>query len=267
MRPKNEREPAATAPGLALDVAGATAQGRRRINADAFLVDEAAGFLAVSDGIGDKPDSAMASRIALTLVREPFSQPWSVRPLAERFASEAAARLVRGLGMTNRRMYEVRETEPGCRGATFAGVVVCRDRLCVAHVGDSRIYVLRRATGELVQVTEDHTVFRDLLSRGVSHDIAAFERNSDALTRALGKGATVKTSPEVVPWTPGDVALVCTDGLSDFVHPEAMRRVLTETTDAKQAAERLVQAAEDVGGWDNSTVVVAQLGSGGLRGR
>ena len=263
MRPKNERGPAVTAPSLAIDVAGTTARGRRRTNADAFLIDEAAAFLAVSDGIGDEPDSAMASRIALALVREPFGPPWSARPLAERFASEAAGRLARGLAMANRR-----ETEPGCRGATFAGVVVCCNQLCVAHVGDSRVYVLRRATGELEQLTEDHTVFRDLLSRGLSHDSASFERNSDALTRALGKRATVKVSPEAVPWTPGDVALVCTDGLSDFVHPEAMRRVLTEATDAKQAAQRLVQAAEDLGGWDNATAVVgSHLGAGGLRGR
>jgi PPM family protein phosphatase len=248
------------APSAVLQAAGATSRGRRRITADAFLIDEAAGWLAVSDGVGDEPDAAMASRIVLAVAREPFGRPWTARPCANRTGTEAAARIERGLAMANRRMVEVQETEPSCEGATFAGVVLCWHELCLAHVGDSRIYLLRRATGELVQLTEDHTVYRDLRSRGETHESATWARGSEALTRAVGRRPTLKASSDVVPWTLGDVALVCTDGLSDFVHPEALRRVLTEATDPKQAAERLVQAAEDVGGWDNATAVVVQKG-------
>jgi protein phosphatase len=265
MRPERERASAMNAPGAVLQAAGATSRGRRRINADALLVDEAAGLLAVSDAAGDGPLSALMSRVALALAREPFDDAWSRRPMAERFASEASVRLARGVAMANRRAHELRASEPRCRGATFAGFVVCGNHLCVAHLGDSRVYLLRRAKDELEQLTEDHTVMADLLSRGVCHDIAVRMSSADALTRALGKGRAV-VEPSVVPWGPGDVALVCTDGLSDLVHAAAMQRVLAEATDVKAAAQRLVDAAEELGGWDNATVALALNLSAEFRG-
>jgi PPM family protein phosphatase len=255
-RPENERGTAMSGRRLSIDAAGATARGRRRINADAFLIDEGAGFLAVSDAVGDDAHSAQMSRIALVLLREPFDDAWSRRPMAERFASEAAARLARGVAMANRRAYELRKSEPECRVATFAGIVVCSDHICIAHLGDSRIYLLRRTRDELAQVTEDHTVMTDLLSRGWYDDIAARMPDADALTRALGKRAVVEVQPSIAPWGPGDVALVCTDGVSDLVHAEAIQRVLTEATRAQQAAQRLVDAAEELGGWDNASAAV-----------
>jgi PPM family protein phosphatase len=247
-----------SARSLFIEVAAVTARGRRRVNADAFLVDEAAGLLAVADAMGDNAHSSLMSRIALAMVREPFGAQWLLRPFAARFAGEAAERFQVGVARANRRAYEVGTTEPRCGGTTFAGVVVCGNHLCIAHVGDSRIYLLRSATGELVQVTEDHTVMNDLLSRGMSHESAARVQNADALTRALGARAAVEVRPSVAAWAPGDVALVCTDGLSDWVHAEAMLRVLTEATGAQQAAQRLVDAAGDVGGWDNATALVAR---------
>jgi PPM family protein phosphatase len=256
MRPERERDRAMNARGAVLQAAGATSRGRRRINADALLVDEAAGLLAVSDAVGDGPHSALTSRIALALVREPFDEAWSRRPMADRFASEAAARLTRGVAMANRRAYELRKSEPECRGATFAGIVVCSDHLCIAHLGDSRIYLLRRTREELAQLTEDHTLMADLLSGGWCHDIVARMPDADALTRALGKRAVAEVRPSIAPWGPGDVALVCTDGLSDLVHASAMQRVLSAATDAQQAAQRLVDAAEELGGWDNATAAV-----------
>jgi protein phosphatase len=256
MCPPGEDGGDVSARGVFVQAAGATARGRRRINADAFVIDEAAGILAVSDGMGDNPHGALASRMALAVMREPFDGAWSQRPLADRFAGEAAVRLARGLAMANRRLYETRKNEPSCRGATFAGVVVCRDHVYVAHVGDSRVLLLRRATGELVQLTADHTVTSDLVARGMSQAAAAHARDADALTRALGKGAVMEVQPSAAPWAPGDVVLACTDGVSDFVHVEAMRRVLAGATDAETAAQRLVHAAEEVGGWDNATAAV-----------
>jgi protein phosphatase len=248
--------------------AGATARGRRRINADAFLIDEPAGFLAVSDAMGDGPHAALMSRIVVAAVREPFERAWSQRPLAERFASEAAARLTRGVAMANQRAREMRRTEPRCKGATFAALVVCKNHLCVGHAGDSRIYLLRRVTCDLAQLTGDDTVMNELLSRGVPYETAAHVSNADALTRALGRSDAVDVQPFVVPWSPGDVALVCTDGLSNDVHAEAMRRILADVTDVEVSAQRLVEAAEVVGGWDNITAALVQnVGAGAAGGR
>jgi PPM family protein phosphatase len=259
-RPENERDTARSARSLAIEAAGATTRGRRRINADAFLIDEAAGLLAVSDAIGDEPHSALMSRIALAMVREPFDLAWSQRPLAERFTSEGTARLGRGIAMANRRAYEVRATERRCKGTTFAGFVACRDHICIAHVGDSRIYLLRKATGEVAQLTEDHTVMSDMLARGMLREAAVLAQGADALTRVLGKRAAVDAWPVVVAWAPGDVVLVCTDGLSDLVHAEAIQRVLASATDLGEAVRRLVDAAEELGGWDNATGIVGRNG-------
>ena len=256
MCPAGEDGGKVSARGVFVQAAGATARGRRKINADAFVIDEAAGLLAVSDGMGDSPHAALVSRMALAVMREPFDAAWSQRALVDRFAGEAAVRLARGLAMANRRLYETRKNDPLCRGATFAGVVVCRDHIYVAHVGDSRVFLLRQATGELAPLTEDHTVTSDLVARGMSQAAAAHARDADALTRALGKRGVMEVQPSAAPWAPGDVVLVCTDGLSDFVHVEAIRRVLTGATDAESAAQRLVHAAEELGGWDNATAAV-----------
>jgi protein phosphatase len=255
MCPASEDGGDVSARGVIVQAAGATGRGRRKINADAFLVDEAAGLLAVADGMGDNPHAALVSRTALTVVREPFDAAWSQRPIADRFAGEASVRLARGLAMANRRLYERRKNEPLCKGATFAGVVVCRDYIYVAHVGDSRVFLLRRATGELAQLTQDHTIMGDLLARGMLQ-AAAHARDADVLTRALGKRAIMEVQASAAPWAPGDVVLACTDGLSDFVHVEAIRGVLAGATDAENAAQRLVHTAEELGGRDNATAAV-----------
>ncbi len=250
---------------LGIEMAAATIRGRRKTNADAFLIDDAAGILAVADGMGDEERSALVARLALAAVRERFSAPWSQRPAAERSVSEATERFVRGILLANQRTYEVRTPEAKPIGTTFAGLVVCGDFVCIAHVGDSRAYLFRRATGDLVRLTEDDTVMSRLLQRGMSQEEAARAHNADALTRALGTKPAVEPQPSVAPWAPGDVALVCTDGLSDGVHIEAMTRILAETIDVQEAAERLVDAAGDVGGWDNATVVMGRNVCAGRR--
>jgi serine/threonine protein phosphatase PrpC len=171
-------------------------------------------------------------------------------------------RLLRGVVLANARVHELRAAEASRFGTTFAGVVVCARHLAVAHAGDSRAYLLRGATGELVRLTEDHTVMGDALWQGVPHETAAGLPNANALTRALGRRPGVEVRPSLAPWAPGDVAVVCTDGVSDFVHVEAMTRVLAEMTDVEEAARRLVAAAGDLGGWDDATVVVARRRAG-----
>ena len=243
---------------LGIEVAAATRAGRRSINADAFLIDEAAGLLAVADGMGDEEPSARVARMALDTVRERFGPPWSVLAPADRTTSEAMERFLRGVVQANRRVHEARAADRSRNGTTFTGVVVCDRSLAVAHVGDSRAYLFRGATGELVRLTEDHTVLGDSLWRGVPLETAALLPDAHALTRALGRKATVEVRPSVAPWAPGDVAVLCTDGVSDWVHVEAMTRVLAGMTDVGRAATRLLDAAGDLGGWDDATVVVAR---------
>jgi protein phosphatase len=243
---------------LGIEVAAATGTGQRKINADAVLIDEAAGLLAVSDGMGDEERSALVARTALDAVRERFGPPWSHLPPADRTKSEAEERFLRGVMAANDRAYALRKPEPPRIGTTFAGVVVCGDGLGVAHVGDSRVYLLRGANGKRARLTADHTLLAELMLRGVPPDVAACVPKARALTRAIGTKPAVEVQPFGVRWAAGDVVILCTDGVSDWVDAAVMEAVLTGRTGVEEAAWRLVAAATAAGGWDNASVVVAR---------
>jgi PPM family protein phosphatase len=241
---------------LGIEVATATRTGRRKINADAFLVDPAAGLFAVADGMGDEERSALVARMALDAVRERFAPTSSQLPPAEWTADEAAERLRRGIAAANERVYALAGSEPSQIGTTLAAVVVCGDCFCLAHVGDSRIYLVRRATGKLARLTSDHTVIDDLLRWGVPSGIAMSAPEAHALTRVIGVGPAVEVYPFAVRWGPGDLILLCTDGVSDRVSAETMEDVLAGATGVEEAAQRLVDAACKAGGCDNATAVL-----------
>jgi protein phosphatase len=242
---------------LGIEVAAATALGRRKINADALLIDEAAGLLAVADGMGDEERSAEVARMALAAVRETFGPPWSALPPSERTADEAAERFLRGMVSANERVHEARTAEQRRIGTTFAGVAVCGDFLCVAHAGDSRVYLVLCGTATPARLTEDHTRLAELLARGVPRDMALDVAKPHALTRAIGIRPALEVHPVAARWTRGDVVILCTDGVSDHVRVEDMTRTLAGTPHVEQAARCLVDAASDHGGWDNATVVAA----------
>jgi len=208
---------------LGIEVAAATGAGRRTVNADAFLMDEAAGIFAVADGMGDEERSALVARTALDAVRERFGPPWSGLPPAERTKDEAVERFLRGVVAANDRTYALRKPEPPRFGTTFAGVAVCGDGLCLAHVGDSRVYVVRGATGKRARLTGDHTLLEELLRRDVPRSAAATVRNANALTRAIGVKPAVEVEPFGVRWAAGDRVVLCTDGVSDWWTPRVWR--------------------------------------------
>jgi protein phosphatase len=246
---------------LGVEVGVGTSRGRRKVNADAVLVDEAAGILAVADGMGDDDRAASVARLALDAVRERFGPPWSIRPPKERGADEAAERFVRGVVTANQRVHAL--GAPGKRGVgtTFAGVAVCADALCVAHVGDSRIYLVVGGTGTPARLSEDHTVLADMVLRkamGAPCEALAHVRDGHALTRAIGMNPAVEVEPFRVRWGRGDVVVLCTDGVSDELDPAALGRALAGVEDVQQAAARVVGAAGEAGGWDNATVVIAR---------
>lgn len=242
-----------------IDVAAATDTGRRRkTNADAFLVDEAAGIFAVADGMGDTERSGVVARLALDAVRERFAPPWSLLPPADRSADEAAERLMLGVVQANTRLYVPGRPVPPRVGTTFAGVVICGERLCVAHAGDSRVYVLRGSTNQLTQVTVDHTVISEALWGGAPWARAAELHNAHALTRAIGLTPTLVPRPVVRRWAPGDVVLACTDGITDWIDHATITRTLVECDALEVAARRLVERAIATGGRDNATVVLGR---------
>jgi serine/threonine protein phosphatase PrpC len=156
----------------------------------------------------------------------------------------------------------MRLRHPLARLETFAGIVVCGATLCVAHVGDSRVYLLRRSKSRLVQLTHDDTVLGDALRRGERYEVAASRPDAHALTRMLGATSGVEVEPIVVRWEPGDSALLCTDGVSDRVEAAAMADILLDAGEVSDAARRIIDRASEAGGYDNATVLLVRASQG-----
>jgi Protein phosphatase 2C len=143
-------------------------------------------------------------------------------------------------------------------GTTITAVLAEDDRLRLAHVGDSRAYLLR--DGDLVQLTEDHTRVNRMLREGLlTRDEAAVHPQRNVVTRALGIGATVQVDETEVRVRDGDRLLLCSDGLSGMVSDEAIERILATSEDPQEATGRLVEAANQAGGVDNITALVLDV--------
>jgi serine/threonine protein phosphatase PrpC len=249
---------ARSAQEIRVEAAVATDVGQRRVNADAYLLDEAAGLFAVADGVGDTPQSILAAQTALQAVLESFRSPWSSLPLAERSADEARERLFLGLMRANARLFVPGQTRATRAMTTFAGAVVCARGLCIGHAGDSGVYRYRPSTGGLAKATEDDTVLNRALWSGTALDVALALPNAQALTRAIGLRPTLAVEIDVQPWEPGDVILVCSDGVTDALDSNAIARALEGPDDLQGTAQRLIQRAVRARGHDNATVVLVR---------
>jgi PPM family protein phosphatase len=136
-------------------------------------------------------------------------------------------------------------------------------RLELMHVGDSRAYLLR--AGELRQLTEDHSVVAELVRRGsIAPEEAEVHPQRNVITRALGAEDGVEVDRTEVSLEPGDVIVLCTDGLCGYVSDEVIRRRLTESATLEDAAAALVEDANAAGGVDNVTVILARVGADDL---
>ena len=167
-------------------------------------------------------------------------------------------RLVAAVKVANDEICKVAIKTPGERptGATFAGVHVKEDGLCVAHVGDSRCYRLRDR--ELCQLTEDHTLLHDLIWAGVPLDMAEARPNNHALTRVLGIRRSVDVTARYETTRPGNIVLLCTDGLTRVVSNQEVAGILVDGSGLDAMAARLITRANDNGGPDNVTCVLVR---------
>jgi protein phosphatase len=242
-----------------IEVAATTDIGRhRKTNADALIADDGSGLFAVADGMGDTPRSGLVAQLALEAVRELFLVPWSQLLPAERSAAQAVERLILGVAQANARLYLPARERRSRAGTTFAGVVVCGGEVCVGHVGDSRVYLLQARTGRLTKLTHDDTIITDALRDGMSWQRAAALPNPHALTSAIGLTPVLGIRPSVHAWVPGDVVLVCTDGITDWLDDVTIARTLVRSNALDAAAGQLVQRALAAGGRDNASVVLAR---------
>jgi PPM family protein phosphatase len=152
------------------------------------------------------------------------------------------------------------ELENAGMGTTVTAALLGEDAVAIAHVGDSRAYLLR--DGELSRLTEDHSLVEELLRGGKLTEEEAFEHpQRSVITRALGVEPIVEIDTWTYPLRPDDVVLLCSDGLTDMLPEPEIQQLMTESADLATAADKLVAAANAAGGRDNITVVLFRVES------
>jgi serine/threonine protein phosphatase PrpC len=271
--------------GVRVDVAGLSHPGNLRPNnEDHFLVARIGRFLeslatnlpadqvpsrfeedgygmAVADGMGGHAAGEEASRLAITtLLNEVLSAPdWILRgddpSLAAEIMRRAADRFEKIAHVLAQEAADDSQLHGFGTTMTFAASV--GRNLFIAHIGDSRAYVLRRGT--LHQLTRDHTLVREMYEAGeITLDQAATHRMRHALTRNLGPHRGARPDVQELGLEDGDCLLLSSDGLHEMVSDEVIAAVLAESVNSQTMCGRLVELALAAGGKDNVTVIVAQ---------
>jgi PPM family protein phosphatase len=222
--------------------------------------DEAGYALIVADGMGGHAAGELASRITIReMVRLALALPdWIVR-LDEDTVDEAVGRSEQRITEAHRALIAEGRREPGLKGmgSTVTAVRNLGRMLQIAHVGDSRAYLLR--AGKLTRLTRDHTYVQMMVDSGrLTREAAAKSSSRHILVNAVGGvNDSVRVDVEHMPLENGDRVLLCSDGLTDLVSDDAIRLVLLDEPTSEDACRVLVDRALAAGGRDNVTAVVA----------
>ena len=250
----------------ALEIATCTDPGMvRSHNEDSIAADAANGLVVLADGMGGYNAGEVASGMATTVIITEMRQLLTgVKPhdVDQATSEEVAARLVREQVLkANTSIYQAAQSQPQYAGMGTT-LVVCLfydNRVLVAHLGDSRLYMLR--DGKFKQVTRDHSLLQEQIDSGIiTAEQAKKAAHKNLVTKALGIDATVEPEIHEYATKPGDVYLLCSDGLCDMVEDEDIGMTLQALgANLKLAAQQLVQMANDNGGRDNVSVILVRV--------
>ncbi len=259
-----------------VEVAGATDSGCvRENNEDSFAVEPDLGLLVVADGMGGHNSGEVASDIACkTIVEYARKMLGGAKALIPEGGTPGLMPRARQLEFfvksANAMIYEKGRAFPkdAGMGTTVVAAIVDSQSLTVAHVGDSRLYLWRR--GELIQLTEDHSLVGEQVKRGqITADEASRSSLQNILTRALGAEKGVQVDVADHPLLPGDLVLLATDGLSKMVVDAEVAAVIADSLDPQKIVDALIAKSRAAGGVDNISIVVAKVpamgGDGGVK--
>ena len=247
-----------------LDAFGLTDVGRaRKKNQDCYAVLPHLRSYMVADGMGGVAGGEIASRMALESIREMLEDSETTWPGGYSHArrSSRVESFVAGVQLANARIYARGCREPALRGmgTTFAGILFSDDHAVIAHVGDSRVYRLRGQRLELL--TEDHSFLNDQIRAGLvaPEDAHAFPFKN-IISRSVGPHAAVDVDTCVEHVQPGDIYLLCSDGLCGVIDHDELTAMLVKQPELCLAAGAMIDRTNDLGGPDNITVVLVRVG-------
>ncbi|MDA8107164.1 MAG: Stp1/IreP family PP2C-type Ser/Thr phosphatase [Betaproteobacteria bacterium] len=250
----------------ALEIATCTDTGMiRSHNEDSVVADSAHGLAVVADGMGGYNAGEVASGMATTVITSEMQQALArSRPheLDREAGAPLAARLLREqIRKANTSIYQAALSQPqyAGMGTTLVMCLFYDNRVMVAHLGDSRLYRLR--DGGLAVLTRDHSLLQEQIDSGlITPEQAKHAQHKNLVTRALGIDPTVEPELHEFQTRPGDLYLLCSDGLNDMVSDEDIELALQALgSNLKLAAQQLVQMANDNGGRDNVSVILVRV--------
>lgn len=251
-----------------LQMFGLTDPGRVRTqNEDSIAYIPEAGLVVVADGMGGHQAGEVASKLAVDVITRHILGTLAVAGRSGNGGGFEGKMVTDAIQLANRAIYELAQQQPDYAGmgSTVVVTVFHRDRLWVGHVGDSRLYRFR--DGMLEQVTLDHSVVQELVSRGlVTMEEARQSVNKNLVTRALGVDSMV--TPDIGEQTLNDedIYLLCSDGLNDVLADGDIEMMLIEYgRNLEAAARQMVDIANERGGPDNISVILVRARRGFVR--
>src|ERR1700693_119126 len=253
-------------PLLHIEIGARTDLGRvRKNNEDCYLIDSSLQLFVLSDGIGGEALGEVASNLAAQPLLPHCRQGQNSRtpPIfgeSSPDVSDRTNRLASAIHLANRKVFETAASNPEQQGmgATIVAAWIDGQKLSLAHVGDSRAYLLR--AGSMDQLTADHSLVAEKVRIGIltPQEADASELQS-VLTRAVGTNSSVEVDTDEQALLVGDFVLLCSDGLTRMVTDPEIASTLLTSASPQESADRLVDLANDNGGVDNISVIVLQV--------
>jgi protein phosphatase len=249
----------------ALEIASCTDPGMvRSHNEDSIASDAASGLVVLADGMGGYNAGEVASGIATTVITTELKnlfgkiRPFEVDPQTN---APVAARMVREqVKKANTSIFQAAQSQPqyAGMGTTLVVALFYDNKILVAHLGDSRLSRLRGA--DFRQITRDHSLLQEQIDAGlITPEQAAFSANKNLVTRAVGVEDTVLLETHLHDVQPGDLYLMCSDGLSDMLDNATLAQLLQTHDELPRAGRALIDAANEAGGKDNIALVLVRV--------
>ena len=238
---------------------------KRSHNEDNLCVDSDLGLYIVCDGMGGSNAGEVASRLAVETIQKHFREARDNADLPligdyDRQFSAKTNRLASAIRLANQVIRREAKNQTGQEGmgTTVVSVVFNGPVLSIAHVGDSRIYLVRGE--EIKPLTADHSLVAEQVRRGmITEEEAERSPQKNIITRALGVDETVDVELDEIPLMQGDGILLCSDGLTRGVKPAEILDAIRREKEPQAASDRLVELANAAGGLDNTTVVLVAV--------
>jgi len=236
----------------------------RSHNEDSVYLNPALGLAVLADGMGGYNAGEVASGMVTTLLGSELEKAFARQePQLQGNDGQRRAHdlLEQEIARANHAVYQAAQSQPqyAGMGTTLVMALFYDNRMTVAHIGDSRLYRLRGE--EFLQITRDHSLLQEQIDSGIlTPEQARHSQNKNLVTRAVGVDPTVEAEIHDYETSPGDIYLLCSDGLNDMVEDEEIgMTVQMLSANLELAATQLVQMANDNGGRDNVSVILVRI--------